>query len=89
MGDRITWSSEWGCGPFRVGFVVEKVALGQVFLQYFLFPLPVPFRPMLHARLHLHVALTRRTNGRSLGTFHKATQFPYEQQSCKVMQWPN
>jgi hypothetical protein len=27
--------------------------------------------PMLHTHLHLHVAVTRRTNGRSLGTFQK------------------
>jgi len=93
MGDLLTRRSEWGYGPVRVGFVVEKVALGQVFLQYFPFPLPVSFTPMLHSHLHLHVALARRTNGRNLGTFHKATrhikQFPYEQQSCNTMQWPN
>jgi len=28
--------------------------------------------PMLHTHLHLHVALTRGTNGRSLETFQKA-----------------
>ena len=28
--------------------------------------------PMLHTHLHLHVALTRRTKGRDLGTFQKA-----------------
>ena len=27
---------------------------------------------MLHTHLHLHVALTSRTNGRSLGNFQKA-----------------
>jgi hypothetical protein len=32
--------------------------------------------PMLHTHLHLHVALTRRTNGRSLGTFQDAMMFP-------------
>jgi hypothetical protein len=33
------------------------------------------FPSMLHTHLHLHVALTRRTNGRSLGTFQKAKLF--------------
>ena len=31
--------------------------------------------PMLHIHLHLHVAFTRRTNGRRLGTFRKAMLF--------------
>jgi hypothetical protein len=31
--------------------------------------------PMLHTHLHLHVALTRRTNRRSLGTFQKVVLF--------------
>ena len=41
-------SLQWPCfelGPFRVGFVVDKVALEQVsfFSQYFGFPLPLLF----------------------------------------------
>ena len=31
--------------------------------------------PKLHTHLHLHVALTRKTNGRSLGTIQKARLF--------------
>jgi hypothetical protein len=27
----------------HVGFVVDKVALGQVFPEYFSFPMPIPF----------------------------------------------
>jgi hypothetical protein len=45
---------------------------------HFLHSLPaVPFSPVhiipptLHTQLHLHVTLTRRTSGRSPGTFHK------------------
>jgi hypothetical protein len=38
------------------------------------FPVTI-FPSMLHTHLHLHVALTRRTNGRSLGTFQKAKLF--------------
>jgi len=37
---------------------------------------PVSIIPsMVHIHLHLHVAFTRRTNGRSLGTFQKAMLF--------------
>ena len=39
--------------------------------QYCDFPQSVPF----HTHLHLHAGLTRRTNQRSLGTFHKAMLF--------------
>lgn len=31
------------------------------------------FPPMLHGRVHLYVAVTRRTKGRNLRTFHEAT----------------
>jgi len=31
--------------------------------------------PMLHIFLHLYAVLTRRTNGRSLGTFQKQRSF--------------
>jgi hypothetical protein len=53
-------------------YVVDKMALGQVV------PPPPPvlrlnlisvIPPMIHTRLHLNVALTRRTNGRNVGTF--------------------
>jgi len=30
---------------------------------------------MLHTHLHLYIALTQKTNGRSLGTFQKAMLF--------------
>jgi hypothetical protein len=32
-------------------------------------------QPILHTHLYLHVALTRRTSGRGLGTFQKAMLF--------------
>ena len=43
--------------------------------KYFCFSPVSIISPMLHTHLHLHVALTRRTNGWDLGTFHKATLF--------------
>jgi hypothetical protein len=52
-------------------FVVDKVALGQVFIQELRFS-PVNIIPtLLHTHLHLYVALTRRAKGRSLGTLKK------------------
>jgi hypothetical protein len=37
----------------HVGFVVDKVALGQVFSQYFGFPCQSSFRQLLHNHPHL------------------------------------
>ena len=52
-------------------FVVDKVALEQVFSEYFDFP-PVSIIPsMLHTHLGLHVALTARTNWRNLRDLQK------------------
>jgi len=56
-----------------VTFVVDTVALGQVFIPVLRFP-PVSIIPsVLHTRLHVHVAVTRRTNMRSLGTFQNSS----------------
>jgi hypothetical protein len=50
-------------GSVHVGFVVDKVALGQVFPEYFGFPLSISFHPCPitwkngktdHLSLHLH-----------------------------------
>jgi hypothetical protein len=47
--------------------MVDKMALGQVFLQELPF-FPVILTPTrLHAHLHLHASLIARANGRSLG----------------------
>jgi hypothetical protein len=54
-----------------VRIVVDKVALGEVFLRVLRFH-PLSIIPTaLHIHLQLRVAVTRRTNGRSLGTFQK------------------
>ena len=60
------------CGSVRVWLAV-KVALGQVFLQAFLF-CPVSINP-LGCMFMLSAALTRRTNGRSQGTFQITVLF--------------
>ena len=49
-----------------VRFVVDKVALWEVFLR---------LSPLLHTRRQPHVALTSRTKGRSLGTLQKTVLF--------------
>jgi hypothetical protein len=54
----------------RIKLEVNQVPLRQVFLPVLRYIIP----PMLLTRL-LHVALTRRTNRRILGTFRKAVLF--------------
>jgi hypothetical protein len=54
-----------------VRFVVDKAALGQIFLQVlWLSPVNI-IPPKIHIHPHLHIALTRRTNGQNLETFEK------------------
>jgi hypothetical protein len=48
-----------GCG--HVGFVVDKVALGQVFSEYFGFPCQSSF----HQLLHIHISPGAGTIGQS------------------------
>jgi hypothetical protein len=58
-----------------VRLVVDKAALGPVFVQGLRFS---PFnvtRQMLHTHLHLHYALTRRANSRSRRTFQNSVIF--------------
>jgi hypothetical protein len=54
-----------------VVFVVHKETVGQVFLPKLRFSPFSTSPPMLHTHLHLHVALTRRTNGRNTETIEK------------------
>jgi len=56
-------------------FLVDKVALGRILLRVLRF-YPLGIIPTkLHTQLHLRVAVNRKTNGRSLGTFKKGTFF--------------
>ena len=52
--------------------MVDEVALRQVSLRFLPFSPVNIIPPMLRTLLHLHVALTRNSNGCSLGTYHKA-----------------
>ena len=53
----------------RVRFEVGKLALAKVFDRVHRFSHVIVIPTMLHNHLHVHVALTRSTNGRSPRTF--------------------
>jgi hypothetical protein len=55
-----------------MGFLMDQMALRQVFLRVPQFSTVSIIPPMLHTHLHLHVAFTRRTKGQILRTFQKA-----------------
>jgi hypothetical protein len=58
-------AAEFDTRIVNVVFVVDRVALGQVFLPVLrFFPVTI-ISPFLHTHLYLHVAVIRRTNGRS------------------------
>jgi len=59
----------------HVRFVLDEVAMGQVFLCILQFSIVYKISPKFHTHLHLHVALTSRTNERSLGTFQNQRCF--------------
>jgi hypothetical protein len=47
-------------GSGQVGFVVDKMALGQVFSKYFGFPCQSSFHQLLHNHPHHHLGLYNR-----------------------------
>jgi hypothetical protein len=69
------WRPEFDLSSIHVKFVVENLALGQVFLQVLQFSPVSNIPPTRHTRLPLHVALTGKTNEESLGTFQKSMLF--------------
>jgi hypothetical protein len=62
------WRLSFDSRPFYKIFVVDNVTLGRVFFR-------VTISQLLHTHLHLHVVVTTRTNGRSVGTFQKDITF--------------
>jgi hypothetical protein len=62
-------------GPLYVRFVVDKVALGQIFLIVLRISPVSIISPVLHTHFHIHVALTSRTARRSVKTMQKAMLF--------------
>jgi hypothetical protein len=71
----VLWLGVFDSGPVHLRFVVDKAALREIFLPVLQFSSVSIILPLLHTHLHLHVAVTRRTNGHNLGTFQNATLF--------------
>ena len=59
----------------HVRFVVDRVAMGQIFLQVPHFSPVSTILPMLHTHFDLYIGATRRANGRSLGTCQEKWSF--------------
>jgi hypothetical protein len=59
----------------HVGFVVDKVALGQGFSEYFGFPCQFLFHRLLHTHHHHHLPSGSGTRGQVLVRSTKWTQF--------------
>jgi len=75
-----SWWTQWICDIHgghsgSVTFMVDTVALWQVSPLVLPFPPLSVIPPIPHTHFQLHVAVTRRTNGRSLGTFQKTILF--------------
>ena len=60
---------EFNPGLGKVRFMVDILAMGQIFFQVLQFSPVSIIPPMLHTHRHLHVAFTRMTDGQSLGMF--------------------
>jgi hypothetical protein len=57
----------------HVGFVVDKVAMGQVFLPVIWVSLVSITPPTLHVHSHLYIVIARRTNWRRTGKLPKSS----------------
>jgi hypothetical protein len=68
-------SPKYGFDPkkFHVSFVVDRVTQDWVLFPVLRFFPIIP--PVLHTHFHLHVAVTRKTKGRRLGTLQGAMCF--------------
>jgi hypothetical protein len=58
-----------------VGFVVDEVELGQIFLPVLLFPPVSIIPPVLHTHFHLHAALNQKDKSAKPGNLQKAMLF--------------
>lgn len=68
----LTAEAEFDLRPFRVGFVVHKMALAQCFLPVLQFSAISVIAQVLDTHLHLHRAVTRTRKGRSQVSLQKA-----------------
>jgi hypothetical protein len=73
---RVTVKTQMGSRTSpRQRSVVHNVALGRVYLRVLRFFPATVIPPMLHTNLHVHAALMRRSNRRSLEIFRKQCSF--------------
>jgi len=68
----LTADARFRCKSVHFKCAVDWVALGHIFLRVLGFSPVCIVLPMLHTRLHLYVAVTKKENGRNLGTFQDA-----------------
>ena len=61
--------------PGNVRFVVDKVAVGQIFLPVLLFPPDSIIPPVLHTHLYQHVALNQKDKRTKPGNLQKSMLF--------------
>jgi hypothetical protein len=59
-----------------VGFVVDKVALGQVFSEYFNFPCQLAFHRLLHNHHHHHLTSRAATIGQTAAPLPSGLSHP-------------
>jgi hypothetical protein len=73
----------------HVGFVVDKVALGQVFSEYFGFPCQFSFRRLLH--IHHHLSSGARTIGQLVADVPSGLSLTPLQETklTKLQTWSN
>jgi hypothetical protein len=75
VGLRQLVAARTGSQTIHVGFVVNRVALGQVFFWVLRFSPVTIIPPMFRTHLFPHVTLIAMTNGRSLKTFQNQGAF--------------
>jgi hypothetical protein len=71
----LTAVARFRCRSVHFKRVVDRVALGHVFLQVLGFSPVYIILSVLHTRLYLHVAVNRKENGAKLGNLQDARLF--------------
>jgi hypothetical protein len=69
-----------------VGFVVDKVALGQVFSEYFGIPCQVSFHQLLH--IHHHLSSGAVTTGQTVADVPSGLSLTPPQETKKRITYP-